>query len=144
PTLRQSRSCCAWHPNEKKTSRKSETGSQKPQAQSGDNALRRDVRLAGAVEEGARSKRRHPCPSGCRRRCVASAPQLGRSRQPKTSPRFRKARCKGNGSHVPVMQGHAPRIPEISGESHFRETSRHALRCQRGTELLSLRAIGAD
>src|SRR5207249_7320995 len=60
-----------------RSSSQSETASEKPQSQPCYDSLRRDIRLAGAVEESARSKRRHPHPSGCCRRCVASAPQLG-------------------------------------------------------------------
>src|SRR5262245_32221611 len=76
------------------SSSQSETRPEKPQSQPCYNSLRRDVRLAGAVEERTRSKRWHARPSGGRRGCVAPASQLGRSGQSKTRARFRKARRK--------------------------------------------------
>src|SRR5262245_35242993 len=57
------------------SSSQSETGPEKPQPQPSDNSLRRDVRLAGAVEESARSKRGHARPARGHRRCIAPASQ---------------------------------------------------------------------
>jgi hypothetical protein len=97
---------------EKRYSSHCETGPEKPQSKPGDNPLRGDIRLAGAVEKRARSKCRHSRPSGRRRRCIPSASQAWRSGQPKTCSRFRKARCECYRGHLGVVEGHAPGIPE--------------------------------